>query len=182
VLVPTALEAKALRTEWPLEICGFGLAAAGVGAMAAIARHRPDTVVLAGLAGTYDAHRAPLASVVVPGNVRCVGIGAGGRTAAELGFAASDEVPLAHGEGLALSVTEASGSPQAAAARSAEHRGAMIEEMEGYAVALAAVTAELSCTMVRGISNQAGVRDRAQWCIEAALAAVQQELDSMAGR
>src|SRR5262249_19059893 len=89
VLVPTALEAEALRTEWPLEICGFGLAAAGVGAMAAIARHRPATVVLVGLAGTYDAEWAPLEGVVVPGSVRCVGIGAGGRSATDLGFAAS---------------------------------------------------------------------------------------------
>lgn len=182
MLVPTALEAEALRTEWPLEICGFGLAAAGVGAMAAIDRHRPNAVVLAGLAGTYDAGRAPLESVVVPASVRCVGIGAGGRTAAELGFAASDEAPLTHGTGLALSVATASGSAQEAASRSAEHPDALIEEMEGYAVALAAVAAGLSCMMVRGISNRAGVRDRAEWRVDAALAAVQRELDSMAGR
>ncbi len=182
MLVPTALEAEALRTAWPLEVCGFGLAAAGIGAMAAIARHQPAAVVLAGLAGTYDAARAPLERVVLPGAVRCVGIGAGGRTAAELGFAPSDEIPLANGEGLALSVTEASGSPQEAAVRSAEHPDALIEEMEGYAVALAALTAGLSCTMVRGISNHAGVRDRTQWRIDTALAAVQRELDSMAGR
>jgi len=182
VLVPTALEAEALRTEWPLEVCGFGLAAAGVGAMAAITHHRPDTIVLAGLAGTYDAERAPLESIVIPASVRCVGIGAGGRTAAELGFAASDEVALTGRDGLAVSVTEASGSPEQAADRLREHRDALIEEMEGYAVALAAMTAGISCTMVRGISNQAGVRDRAHWRLDAALAAVQRTLDSMAAR
>jgi futalosine hydrolase len=182
VLVPTALEAEALRTGWPLEVCGFGLAAAGVGAMAAISRHRPSAIVLAGLAGTYDAERAPLERVVIPGRVRCVGIGAGGRTAAELGFAASDELPLARGDGLAISVTEASGSPEQATGRRREHPRALIEEMEGYAVALAAMTAGIPCVMVRGISNQAGVRDRAQWSVDAALAAVQQTLDSMAGR
>jgi futalosine hydrolase len=180
VLVPTALEAEALRTGWPLEICGFGLAAAGVGAMDAIARHQPGAVVLAGLAGTYDAGRTPLESVVVAGSVRCVGISAGGRTAAELGFAASDEITLTNGTGLALSVATASGSPQEAAARSAEHPDAMIEEMEGYAVALAAATTGVSCTMVRGISNRAGVRDRAEWRVDTALAAVQRTLDSMA--
>jgi futalosine hydrolase len=182
VLVPTALEAEALRTEWPLEVCGFGLAAAGVGAMAAISHHRPQTIVLAGLAGTYDAEQAPLESVVIPASVCCVGIGAGGRTAAELGFAASDEVALAGGDGLAVSVAEASGSPGQAADRLREHPGALIEEMEGYAVALAAMTTRTPCTMVRGISNQAGVRDRAHWQVDAALAAVQRTLDSMAAR
>jgi len=182
VLVPTALEAEALHTEWPREVCGFGLAAAGVGAMAAITHHRPGRIVLAGLAGTYNAERAPMESIVIPAGVRCVGIGAGGRTAADLGFAASDEVALADGDGLALSVTEASGSPEQAAGRLREHRGALIEEMEGYAVALAAMAAGISCTMVRGISNQAGVRDRAHWHVDTELAAVQRTLDSMAGR
>lgn len=182
MLVPTALEAEALRTAWPLEVCGFGLAAAGVGAMDAITRHRPRTVVLAGLAGTYDAERAPLESIVIPGSVRCVGIGAGGRTAAQLGFAASDELALAGGDGLAVSVTEASGSPEQADGRRRAHPEALIEEMEGYAVALAATTVGIPCTMVRGISNQAGVRDRANWSVDAALAAVQRTLDSMAGR
>jgi futalosine hydrolase len=182
VLVPTALEAEALHTEWPLEICGFGLAAAGVGAMAAIVRHHPAALVLVGLAGTYDTERAPLESVVTPGRVRCVGIGAGGRTAAELGFAASDELPLAGGDVLALSVTEASGSQEQAAGRLRAHPDALIEDMEGYAVALAAMHTGISCTMVRGVSNQAGVRDRAHWSVDAALAAVQRTLDSMAGR
>jgi futalosine hydrolase len=180
--VPTAFEAEALRTEWPLEICGFGLAAAGVGAMAAIVRHDPARVVLAGLAGTYDPPAAPLGRVVVPGTVRCAGIGAGGQSAAELGFSESDELPLADGHGLAVSVAEASGSPEQAAERRADHPGALIEEMEGYAVALAAITAGIPCTMVRGVSNQAGVRDRSHWRAPDALAAVQRTLDSMAAR
>jgi hypothetical protein len=59
VLVPTTVEAAALDAGGaPIEVCGFGLAAAGVGAMAAIARYRPSRVVLAGVAGSYDADRA----------------------------------------------------------------------------------------------------------------------------
>jgi len=172
------VEAAALDAHGaPVEVCGFGLAAAGVGAMAAIARHAPKRIVLAGVAGTYDGDRAPVGAAVVPARVRCVGIGAGGSSAAELGFAATDEVSLAGDRGLALSVAAASGSAAEANARRGDHPGAVLEEMEGYSVALAATTMSAVCVMVRGISNLAGDRDRARWRMEAALAAVQTALD-----
>ena len=67
VLVPTELEARRLALRHaPLELCGFGLARAGVGAMHAIARHRPQRVVLAGVAGSYDAELAPIGAVLAP--------------------------------------------------------------------------------------------------------------------
>jgi futalosine hydrolase len=181
VLVPTELEAERLGlSHAPVEICGFGLARAGVGAMRAIDRHRPGRVVLAGLAGSYDLARAPIGSVVRPGRVRCHGIGAGGRSAAELGFADSDEAALdGDDEALALSVTSASGTPEQAAGRRAVHPAALVEEMEGYAVALAAITAGIRCAMVRGVSNAAGDRVTAGWSIDEALAAVRGRLDSM---
>jgi nucleoside phosphorylase len=62
-------------------------------------------------------------------------------------------VELDGGQGLALSVAEASGSPAEAAARAAAHPAALVEEMEGYAVALAATIMSVPCSMVRGISN-----------------------------
>jgi futalosine hydrolase len=181
VLVPTGLEAERLGlSHAPVEICGFGLARAGVGAMSAIDRHRPDRVVLAGLAGTYDASRAPIGTVVCPALVRCHGIGAGGLSAAELGFADSDEAALHGGDGsVALSVASASGTPQEAAERVAAHPDALIEEMEGYAVALAAISRSISCTMMRGVCNLAGDRDTSAWAIDAALTAVRERLDSM---
>jgi futalosine hydrolase len=181
VLVPTELEAERLGlSHVPVEICGFGLARAGVGAMRAIQHHRPDRIVLAGLAGSYDRSRAPIGGVVVPGRVRCHGIGAGGMSAAELGFADSDEAALDGGDGaLALSVASASGTPEEAAGRATVHSGALIEEMEGYSVALAAITVSIPCTMVRGVSNAAGDRDTAEWAIDEALAAVRERLTSM---
>jgi futalosine hydrolase len=48
--------------------------------------------------------------------------------------------------------------------------------MEGYSVALAAMTVSIPCTIVRGICNVAGDRDHAHWQMGAALAAVQREL------
>jgi futalosine hydrolase len=180
VLVPTRAEADELALDWPaVELCGFGLAAAGVHAAGAIALHRPQQVVLAGLAGSYDTGRAPLGSAVRAGAVRCVGIGAGGLSAAQLGFAQSDDVTLADHGPLALSVATASDSPTEAAERAAAHPGALIEEMEGYAVALAAMQAGVPCVMARGISNRAGERDRERWQVGPALAAVRKAVGTI---
>ncbi len=77
-----------------IEVCGFGLAASGVGAMSALARagrlFRPSgsglsgtspqgrqTTILIGIAGTYDVLAAPVGSVVIGSRVTCDGIGAG---------------------------------------------------------------------------------------------------------
>jgi futalosine hydrolase len=180
VLVPTELEARrlALRHE-PLELCGFGLARAGVGAMHAIARHRPQRVVLAGVAGSYDTALAPIGAVLAPRMVRCHGVGVGDRTPAQLGFADSDEAALDGQDGLALSVARASESLDEARSRSTAEPRAVLEEMEGYAVALAAMTAEIPCMMLRAVSNMAGDRDVAGWSLDPALDALRERLDSM---
>jgi futalosine hydrolase len=180
VLVPTELEARRLALRHtPLELCGFGLARAGVGAMHAIARHRPQRVVLAGVAGSYDADLAPIGAVLAPALVRCHGLGVGDQTPAQLGFADSDEAALEGEDGLALSVARASESlDQARSRRTAEPR-AVLEEMEGYSVALAAMAAEIPCTMLRAVSNMAGDRDVAGWALDPALDALRERLDSM---
>jgi futalosine hydrolase len=183
VLVPTELEAKRLALDHaPLELCGFGLAWAGAAAMHAIARHRPARVVLTGVCGSYDAVAAPIGGVVSASRVRCLGIGAGGLSAAELGFATDDELPLEGAGGLALSVATASDSPEQAESRRHQHPPAVIEEMEGYAVAVAARLAGIPCTMVRGVSNLAGDRDNAGWQLDRALRAVVEALDTMLER
>jgi futalosine hydrolase len=147
--------------------------------MDAIRRHRARSVLLAGCAGSYDGSRAAVGMAIALGEVRCHGIGAGGQTPAQLGFAASDRLVLAGGQGLALSVAEASGSPAEAAARAAAHPGALVEEMEGYAVALAATSWDIPCSMVRGVSNLAGDRDRGTWQLDQALAAAKTLVDTM---
>jgi futalosine hydrolase len=179
ILVPTAIECGLLfpnGSPGRIALCGFGLAAAGAGAAHAIAADpgaASDGVVLVGAAGTYDTERHPVGSAVVAGRVRCVGIGAGTgtahRSAAELGFADSDAIGLGDGVEL-LSVTAAAGSPEEAAARRAHHPGAAGEEMEGYAVAVAARLCGVGLTIVRGFSNVAGERDRSRWRMEDALA------------
>jgi futalosine hydrolase len=178
ILVPTAIESGLLfpnGSPGRLAVCGFGLAAAGAGAAHAIAVNlsaASDGVVLVGAAGTYDAERHPIGSAVVAGAVRCEGIGAGNgaahRSGAELGFADSDAIELGEGAEL-LSVAAAAGSPSEAAGRHSRHPAAVGEEMEGYAVAVAAGLFGVGLTIVRGFSNIAGERDRTRWRMEDAL-------------
>ncbi len=63
----------------------------------------------------------------------------------------------------------AAGSPQEAADRRSRHPDAAGEEMEGYAVAVAAQLFDVGLTIVRGFSNVAGERDRSQWRMQEAL-------------
>jgi futalosine hydrolase len=180
ILVPTAREAEMLGPiGQPVEVCGFGLAAAGAGAAHAIAAHSPSRVVLAGCAGSYDPARAPVGSVLVASAVRCHGIGAGGLSAAELGWAGSDQIELDGDGGLVLSVASASATPEEAANRLSKHPEAVLEEMEGYAVALAAMLWEVSISIVRGVSNVAGERDKSLWRMPEALAATRARVASM---
>ena len=80
--------------EVAIEVCGFGLAASGIGAMNALAREgrlnrpsgseygepspggRPATMLI-GIAGSYDLGAAPVGSVVIGIRATCDGIGAG---------------------------------------------------------------------------------------------------------
>jgi futalosine hydrolase len=155
--------------------CGFGLAAAGAGAAHAIATHRDDAgggVILAGAAGTYDPGRLAIGAALDAGAVRIDGIGAGGAGPAALGFAESDVIALSGAGGELLSVAEAAATPADAAARSARHPAAVAEEMEGFAVAVAASLFGVPLRIVRGASNMAGDRDHASWRLADALAAV----------
>jgi futalosine hydrolase len=186
VLVPTEHERSMLRPGLAAEVCGFGLAAAGAGASHAIARHRPGRVVLLGAAGTYRPETAPVGSALVGSAVRCEGIGVGTgpghRSAAELGWAASDELPLDGGGGVILSVAAASADASEARARADRHEDAVLEEMEGYAVAVAATIAGIPLTIIRGVSNVAGDRDPTSWRLADALAAAESLLARMAWR
>jgi futalosine hydrolase len=165
----------------PVAVCGFGLAASGAGAAHEIALRRPSHVILVGCAGSYDLQRAPIGSAVVASAVRCHGIGAGGFSAAELGWVESDQIELDGDGGLVLSVASASATVGEAAIRLSKHPSAVLEEMEGYAVAVAATLAEVRLTVIRGVSNMAGERDKTTWRIPEALGAASAVVASMLG-
>lgn len=179
ILVPTAYEANLMSFDSvPVVVIGFGLAAAGAGASHAIGMYRDEAeegVILAGAAGSYDPRRAPIGSAVVASAVRCrgvgVGYGANHRSAAQLGWADSDVLPLEGDGGELLSVAAGAANLEQASLRADRHPGAIGEEMEGYAVAVAARLHGVPLRIVRGFSNVAGDREHDGWRMEEALAA-----------
>jgi futalosine hydrolase len=173
-LVPTGLEAGMMTAPLatPLALCGFGMAEAGARAAHAIATHpeSADGVILLGVAGTYDPRAYPVGSAIVAGRVRCHGIGAGGRSPEALGFGAPEVLPLA-GDGPEIMCVAEASDAEAAAAIARSHPDAAAEEMEGYAVALAARAFGVELWIVRGISNVAGHRDVSGWSLPEAIQA-----------
>jgi futalosine hydrolase len=165
----------------PVAVCGFGLAAAGAGAAHEIALRRPSRVILVGSAGSYDLERAPIGSALAASAVRCHGIGAGELSAAELGWSDGDEIALSGSGGLVLSVAAASATLEEAAMRLHKYPRAIVEEMEGYSVALAATLWEVPVSIVRGVSNAAGDRETAGWRMSEAMAAAGSVVASMLG-
>ena len=176
-------------------LCGFGLAAAGAGARhAAACLPEGDgqmALCLAGIAGTYDPGLAPIGSAIVGTAVTCWGIGVGEgeahQSAARLGWSQAlgepplgeaQRLPLAparvgHGvRGEILSVTAASASAGEAARRRDQHPAALVEDMETFAVALAARFIGAPLTVVRGVSNVAGDRDKSRWRVPDAMVAL----------
>jgi len=165
-----------------MAICGFGLADAGAGASHAIASAPDDAaggVVLIGAAGSYDEQRAPVASALVAGRAELHGISAGGRSPSEMGFALSDAADLdlrGHPDGGTLLSVARSSADADEAARRASATGAVAEEMEAYAVAVAARLHGMPLTVVRGISNAAGEHDHGRWRLSEALRAARELL------
>jgi futalosine hydrolase len=192
ILVPTALEGQLIfdivRRKIPrleIELCGFGPLAAAARTAELIARRQPDRVLLLGIAGSIDP-QLELGAAYQFSEVACfgVGVGSGGdyQTMAEMGWQHWSEDPCV-GDTLALSMSPASGnlcgqlltvctaanSAQDIQARKGKFPGAMAEDMEGFAVALACRLAGKPLTIVRGISNVAGDRRRQHWQISSAL-------------
>lgn len=176
---------------YTLETCGFGLIAAGIGAANAIARHRPQRVLLMGIAGSLN-DSAQVGSAYRFNHVTCHGIGVGSsladchRSACQMGWAQceanerhsaiGDTIRIDSGgwparsqDGHLLSVTTASANEAEAAQRRVHFPQALAEDMEGFAVAMACHLANVPLQIVRGLSNRAGDRNRANWRIESAL-------------
>jgi futalosine hydrolase len=81
------------------------------------------------------------------------------------------ELPIAVA-GDILTVSTVTGTQARAAELKSRHPAAVAEGMEGYGVGIAAVLATLAFAEIRTISNPVGPRDRANWRIDEALAAL----------
>ena len=199
LLVPTELErgliapavAAACGSAIRSELCGFGPVVAGARTAQLIAEHRPDSVLLVGIAGRIS-DRLTIGEAYAFERVACHGIGAGTGDAfvpAEtLGWpqwpgdesdpatrigdslsCMSGRLPASTARaGLLLSACAASADKADVRSRLRLFPDAAAEDMEGFAVATACRLAGVPLDIVRGISNTAGDRDLSRWQIEAA--------------
>lgn len=172
--------------------CGFGLSAAGARAAAAWSRV-PGPACLVGLAGTLDASRCPVGSLVLATAVEVEGIGFGTEEAFLHPAATSGPLarewerqippspwtpPLPVLRAPLLSVASASGDASHARLRRERHPGCVAEEMEGESVLQAAAALGRPLAILRGISNEAGDRDPSRWRSRAAMEALREALDA----
>ena len=207
VLVPTELELTHLRRsvefslllqhDCQLGICGFGPIVAAARTSQLIAEQPPSRILLVGIAGTYNDNH-PIGSACSFDRVSCFGIGIGSgdqyQSATAAGWSQwptdnpdetiedSISLPDSTTKGTLLTCTTSSSGPEDVARRLAEFPGAVAEDMEGFSVAVACRLAGIPLTIIRGISNRAGDRNKANWKIEQALAsAAEQVVDIIRG-
>jgi len=198
LLVPTELErgfiapvlAAACSTAIPVELCGFGPVVAAARTAQLIAEHRPEGVLLVGIAGRFTDSLA-VGQAYAFERVACHGVGAGSGDAfvpaESLGWpqwpgdgsdsatrigdtisCTSGRLPAIAQAGLLLSACAASSGEADVRSRLRLFPDAAAEDMEGFAVAAACRLAGVPLDIVRGISNTAGDRDLSRWQIEAA--------------
>ena len=193
--MPTEIERQHLASQprfnayGPSELCGFGPVSAAARTTSQIAIHKPDRVLLIGIAGTFNTSVLPVGDAALLPRVIMHGIGVGTDEtfvpAGEMGFqhwpGQGEESPI--GDELVLSTPRSSisGSLLTCSAASAstkdmQHRldrypDVVAEDMEGYAVALACRLEHVPLVIVRGISNVVGDRQSKNWQIPQALIA-----------
>lgn len=199
LLIPTAFEKKQIElslnklvgdfeksaakelsaNELVIELCGFGPIASAVRTAQLIAEHRPDQVLLLGIAGAYK--ELEIGKAFQFSSIGCHGIGVGEgedfQTAEQMGWSQSvNGVPVGNPVVLdenvgpqLLTACAASDNPIQAAQRLKLFPEACAEDMESYSVAMACLTRGADLVVVRGISNIAGERDKSKWEIELAL-------------
>lgn len=212
VLVPTELERvriepvvkAACGAPIRIELCGFGAVVAAARTARLIAEHRPQAIVLVGIAGRLS-ERLHIGAAYAFGQVACHGIGAGTGEAfipaegmgwpqwpadgLDSATRIGDVLPCTSGRapaaapraGLLLSACAASSGDDDVRTRLRLHPDAAAEDMEGFAVAAACRLAGVPLDIVRGISNTAGDRDASRWQIEPACRAAAEVTATLLG-
>jgi futalosine hydrolase len=205
ILIPTDMERRGLEpmlaaaTAWGCRaaLCGFGPVAAAARAAQLLAEHKPERVLLVGIAGRLDDQLA-VGDAYRFDRVACYGVGAGsggdfvpaaalgwqqwpgdaGDASAQIGGQIGDVISSAAGDraggeqtDLLLTVCAAAANAEDVRLRLQAFPGAVAEDMEGFAVAFACRLRGVPFDIVRGISNRAGDRDKARWQVAAAVEA-----------
>ena len=199
VLVPTESERRIIEPvvraggsgSFCLQLCGFGPVVAAARAAHLIVEHRPERVLLVGIAGRLS-DRLTIGAAYAFERVACHGVGAGSGEAfvpaealgwpqwpgdgADSATRIGDEISCTSGPlpaatpraGLLLSACAASADDADVRSRRQLFPDAAAEDMEGFAVAAACRLVGVPLDIVRGISNAAGDRDTSRWQVEAA--------------
>lgn len=175
-----------------VEVCGFGPISSAARTSQLLNKHGPDDVLLLGIAGAYSvrASEFKVGSAYQFNSVACYGIGVGSgntfQTAEQMGWSqsvdsASIDNPISLSQSISNSIGEqettsqlltvcaASEGSTDVTCRMATFPEAVAEDMEGFAVAAACKMHDAKLTIVRGISNIAGERDKSKWQIGLAL-------------
>lgn len=198
VLVPTPFELARIQNasltlvEQPgtrVELCGFGPIVPAAKSTELIQILRPKQVLLMGIAGAYNG-RLKKGAASTFHNVGCFGVGVGSnenfQSAGSVGWnqwsdgtgqqTIGDLIELnpdftEHDRGTLVTATACSGSSSDVEQRISMFENAVAEDMEGFAVAVACKMANIRLTIVRGISNDAGDRNKTNWCVDDAILA-----------
>ena len=203
LIVPTPFELGFLSSSFReqinesdcrMELCGFGLVVSALRTSQLIVRYSPKQVLLIGIAGTLD-DRFPIGHAFQFKEVECFGIGAGSGdhyvSAHEMGWRQWPQEPeisgsiflnertcddLVNQSGTLLTCCSASATAQDVQLKLKKHPNAVAEDMEGFAVAAACRLAGVPLTIVRGISNRAGDRNKENWRVAEAMLSVEKEI------
>ena len=193
ILVPTEIELRKLSKIAPhlvehknVELCGFGPIAAAARTANLLSTCEPTRCLLVGIAGTYDASSCPVGEAFAFSSVGCFGIGA--YEDSQLLLPSSIGIPQWKDEQIEvndkidldssafkltrphlLTVCAAAGNYADVEDRTTLFPKSNAEDMEGFGVALACKLAGIKVSIVRGISNLAGDRDKKNWDIDKAL-------------
>lgn len=185
------------REPPPIRLCGFGPIAAGIVTAQWLEHEQPNEVILLGIGGSFDPVVAPVGTAVEIGHVVTDTVGAQRRGEAalvvgrwelpgelgfpqvpqgltmprgELQFAVTQELELEFAAGVRLlTVGVASGSRATALSRQQQFPGVAVEDMEGFSVALACKLVGVRCSIFRGLTNEVGDREFANWQIDQAM-------------
>ena len=193
-----ASPARLAGREMLLLVTGVGPVSAALELGCALGRWNIAGVVNIGLAGSFDAQRAPLGAAVIATAEAFpeYGVAHESEGAASCGldfaFPQWEEGPVSVMQSLALDPDAASAAMGMALPRDAarggaltvagvtsgpkragllaERFGALTESMEGFALALGCVSRGIPFLEIRTISNRVGDRGRGQWKLKQALA------------
>ncbi|MEE2639389.1 MAG: hypothetical protein VX768_02070 [Planctomycetota bacterium] len=195
LLVPTDREIEAIESlinipeTSVLHRCGFGLLESAIQTARLIQQFQPDSILLAGIAGSYPNAGLSIGSVYCFESCSQYGIGSWREkfcSASDLGFSESapDSISLNCPEDFPrsqrlVSVTTA-GLFQAPGIRT-RYPDASAEDMEGYGVALTATSFQVPLTIIRSISNEVG-QPVEHWKIDDALRQLADSLSELLQR